>query len=495
MNELIDRNLRFLTPGPSFKVLAGLFICSQLFVLGLLSYIGTYTRYLADDYCEIVILRDGFLPSNVFGNYLEGRIRASNRFSNLLFIGISEGLGEYNVQVLPFLMILIWLVGLIWLMTQLHKLSGFPFPGSVDYLAAITILFFSAWQAPNRFQIFFWRSGMATHFVPLVFMTLFCGFILYRINLGKKIGFHTSLGVFLGSFLIGGFSEPPAAFLIVLIFILLPIIWRWDDATRRQITLNLIIYCLGGTLFALLAMFFAPGNLTHGNTSLENLLLAFGNTIRFTVNFMDDTVRTLPLPSLVSVLTGLLVFFILYIKSEKQDLDSYRMRQIWMWVLLVPFIQFLLIAASFGPSAYGQSYPAERAQFLGRLIMTVALLLEGALLGVLFAHAKIIISRRRFFIFLGILTLFILAFYPLRAGLSLLDDIPEYRQWTSTWDLRQMEINNSIAMGEQDLVVRWLPTKDGVKEIDGDTGHWVNRCVAEYYGVNTIRSVPMDNEK
>jgi hypothetical protein len=99
-----------------------------------------------------------------------------------------------------------------------------------------------------------------------------------------------------------------------------------------------------------------------------------------------------------------------------------------------------------------------------------------------------VISRQQVFFLLSSFLFFILAFYPLRAGLALIAEFPDYQQWASKWDLRESEIYNSISMGEQDLVVRWLPTRDGVKEIDADTRHWVNRCAAEYYEVDSIRS-------
>jgi Family of unknown function (DUF6056) len=162
--------------------------------------------------------------------------------------------------------------------------------------------------------------------------------------------------------------------------------------------------------------------------------------------------------------------------------------------MVAPVIQYLLIAASFAPSAYGQSYPAERAQILGRLIMTATLLLEGALLGVLCAHSRVLIPWRRTIFLVCSLGFLILAFYPMRAGLILLAEVPEYRQWASAWDLREIEINNSINMGERDLVVRILQSKEGVKEIDATTKHWVNRCAAQYYEVDSIQAVQMEDQ-
>jgi hypothetical protein len=126
--------------------------------------------------------------------------------------------------------------------------------------------------------------------------------------------------------------------------------------------------------------------------------------------------------------------------------------------------------------------------------MTAALMFEGTLLGLLSALYGKTLFRRQVLYTLSVLTLLILAFYPLRAGLILLADVPAYSEWASRWDVREAEIYEAVEAGGQDLVVSLLPTRDGVKEIDGLTRHWVNGCAAEYYGINTIRSVPMNNK-
>jgi hypothetical protein len=489
-----DQISQLIKPNMLFIVMIGLITAAELFALGALSYLGTHYRYMADDYCESVLIRNEPVLTAVFHRYVDGDFRASNRYSNLLFVGLSEVLGKNSVQILPTLMILALLVGMTWSLNQFLKLTGIRLPGLVVYWAAVSVVFFSAWQAPNRFQIFFWRSGMATHFAPIVFISLFSGFVLYQICSANKPALWISFAVFLASFMIGGFSEPPAVFMVVLIILSMVAVWRWKDVSRRRSVINLLGYSLAGTCLALIAMFFAPGNLTHGTSSLAYLVTTLGKTFKFTFEFLIDTVKTLPLPTLITFFTPFLVSFGFFIKPENQSLPHQSNRQTWIWILLILLTQYLLITASFAPSAYGQSYPAERARFLGRVIMTVALMLEGALLGVLCARYSVILSRRTLFSSLSVLTLFLLAFYPLRAGFTLLTEVPEYRNWASAWDLRETKIYNDIEMGEQDLVVKLLSSREGVKEIDANTRHWVNRCTAEFYGVNTIRSIPMENE-
>ena len=487
MKTIMGQYFQNIKPIKIFTGLTGLIIVTQLLAIGVQAYLGTFNRYIADDYCESVQVRDEPVLSAVVNRYMDGSFRSSDRYSNLMFVGISQMLGKYNNQILPASMLIIWLVGLIWSLNQIRKLMELRLSRIFDLLIAISITFFSMWQAPNPFQTFIWRSGMATHFAPLAFLSLFVGFVLCQINTGKKPGVWVYLFVVFCAFIIGGFSEPPATFMIAsLVLLILSIRW-WDNDAKKSRTLTFLAYSLIGFLLAFFTMFLSPGNVSHGTASLSNLPVAFLRTIQFTYNFMDDTVRTLPFPTLISVLTSFVISFVFSLISGN-NLSPYQRNRIWMFFLIVPIIQFLLIASSFAPSAYAQSYPAERAQILGRLVMTTALLLEGVLLGILFSQAKVLFSLRRPAILLGSLLFFVLAFYPLRAGWSLFTDVSDYREWAFAWDLREAEIKKAIATGETDLVVMWLPTREGVKEIDATTTLWVNRCAADYYGVDSIRS-------
>jgi hypothetical protein len=156
---------------------------------------------------------------------------------------------------------------------------------------------------------------------------------------------------------------------------------------------------------------------------------------------------------------------------------------------LVPLLSFFFIAVSFSPSAYGQSYPEERARFVGRFLMTSALIFEGTVLGVWLAQLKKTSMHQQTIFLFAILVVLSLGLYPLRASASLLKEVNDYKAWGSAWDARQAAILAAHTSGETDLVVRWLPNRYGVKDLDGNVRHWINSCAAKYYGINTIRSV------
>jgi len=158
-------------------------------------------------------------------------------------------------------------------------------------------------------------------------------------------------------------------------------------------------------------------------------------------------------------------------------------------MVLVLLLAYLLIAASFAPSAYGQSYPAPRARFAGRVLMTAALMMEGALLGTLVA--QVVALQSVFARTFALILLAVLLLYPLRTAQRLAQDIPVYRQRAAAWDAREAEIRALKAGGAQDLIVRFLRTERS-QDLGDQADFRLNRCAAALYGVNSIVAVPMD---
>ena len=75
-----------------FRIVVLLFVLATLIYLGVMAYLGTFTRYMADDYCETYFTQTYSPLGAVINRYEEGQWRAANRYSNLLFVGIVETL-------------------------------------------------------------------------------------------------------------------------------------------------------------------------------------------------------------------------------------------------------------------------------------------------------------------------------------------------------------------------------------------------------------------
>jgi hypothetical protein len=473
-----------------FSIVVLLQTTGMLAFLAAIAYLGTFTRYMADDYCETYITQTYSPLGAVINRYEEGQWRAANRYSNLLFVGVVESmLGKKSVEIIPVVLIILWVIGLVYLVRQVRKLAGIQWHIYMDVFLGAALAFFSILEAPNRFQTFYWRSSMATHFVPLVFLNFLIAFLLSRTRLdsGASPFVWAVIGSFFASFMIGGFSEPPVTVMVVGAGLGLAYIWFFVKNNMRRTFLSLTASVFAGAVSALIVMAVSPAvsNLSKNTPSFIEWLQ---RTTQYTYLFMIDVFKTLPLPSLLSVVFPAVLVFVIYREKENSNVINARVNR--NIALALPFILILLIAAGFSTSAYGQSYPVARARFFAHYLITITLVFEGAFLGMWLSQVKWRFFSAVRFEYISILILLILAVYPFRASLQAIQDIPAYRRRAEKWDARESQINTLVAQGKTDLMVVQLDGVDGVKELDSFASHWVNLCASKYYEVNSIRAVP-----
>jgi hypothetical protein len=184
-----------------------------------------------------------------------------------------------------------------------------------------------------------------------------------------------------------------------------------------------------------------------------------------------------------------LIFYTLYATPIPALTPSQR-KLTSIMLAVIPILSYLLIVASFLPSVYGQSFPVERARFTGQLCLVAGLMIEAALLGSLSAQIRSRITEILNLKLISAILLAVAALYPLRAAGLALADIPAYQTRAEAWDTREAQIYKLRAEGQTDLIVFQFDGVEGVKEMDVNANHWVNRCAAKYYQVKSIRAIP-----
>ena len=491
MNELLNDLKRKFSEEPYFWLALSLGILTTSIGLGLYAYLGTFSRYGSDDYCLSAFFLQGDLLSRMIRRYFV----TSGRYTNILFIGLVDKIfGWHNVAILPPLMLILFVLGLYLLLKEIGGIVALGWSRWLVLFMAVSIPYFSTLQAPDLYETLYWRAGMTSHYVPLVFILFLSVVMLKQIrSAGERA---PSLGIqavcFIGAFLTGGLSEPPTALMITILFMAVCAVWWWEEGRSRRSILIVLSWSLAGALMALLVMAFAPANLLRLQTAPPGLLELVSEIIRHSLEFIVDTLRTLPIPTLISVAVPAVLFYVKFADpSQNLSKEAYS----WLGILMIVIflIAYLLIAATFAPSVYGQSYPVPRARFAGRVLMTSALMINGALLGILVANTRMrffqSIHLRRF----AILVLMLLMIYPLRGAWRTSVEVPVYQQRAVAWDLRDSEIRALKAEGIQDLVVRFLPDEK-IQDLGDHTGFRLNRCASVIYGVNSIVAVPMQDE-
>jgi hypothetical protein len=469
---------------PFFRPALSLGVFTTFIALVLYGYLGTFSRYGSDDYC----LSAFFVQDNVFNAFLQRYFSASSRYTNILFIGLVDRLfGWYNVAILPALMLALFVLGLYLFLKEIVEMLKLGWSRWMIFLLSLLVVFFSITQSPDLYETLYWRAGMTSHLAPMVFIPFFGAFLLRQIRkTNERVpSLWVQAAAYIIALVLGGFSEPPTALMITILGVAIVAVWWWGDVRSRRSILIILTWSLLGTLTALLVMAIAPANSIRMQTPPPPLPELISKTISYPSYFIVDTLRTLPTPTLVSVVVAALLFYVQY-AHPSQPLSKEARNRLIILMLLVLAFTYLLIAASFAPSVYGQSYPVPRARFAARVAMTVALIMEGALLGTLVAQVgfQSIYLRN-----LTLLAFMILALYPLRTAWRTLGEVPVYQQRAAAWDFRDAQIRRLKVEGTQDVVVGFLSDEES-QDLGDYTEYRLNRCAATLYGVKSIVAVP-----
>lgn len=463
-------------------------LIAMLIAIGMYAYLGVFSRYLADDYCEAVRVNNSSPFDAVFDRYSAGATRASNRYSNLLFVGLSEMLGNNNMQVTIVSMILLWGAGLSWCVHEIRRYLKIDWFVPLDIFWGATFGFFSFLQAPNLFQSVFWRSSMMTHFAPLVLGSFLCAFLvrqLRRLRISPSSHLINSIAFF-AAFIIAGFSEPPAATMVTVLALLMPVAWLCEKSPVKQKQFALVAWTFTGAFLGLMIMFFSPAGANIAEKRNLDFVVIAGKSFFYSYLFIIDSLKIVPLPTFLSVLMPLLLVW-LYKQAQLSPLSRKDRYIILIEIVAIPILMWLLIAAGFSPSVYGQNYPVERMRFLARTIMIAAFMLEGALFGVLLKDMQFkyhqISGQWAVLVFFAVVAIV----YPVRAALHMYKfDVPQFRTNAENWDIRDAQIRSAVEQGAADLVVVQLDSMGGVVEYKGNRSFWVNLCAARYYGLDSL---------
>lgn len=459
-------------------------IAAVLIALGMYAFLGTFSRYTSDDYClSAFYVRDTDFLTNMAARYQV----SSSRYTNILFIGFADKVfGWYNPAVLPPLMLTLFVAGLYLFLDQIQKLARLSWSRWFSFYLAALIVYFSLVQAPDLYETLYWRAGMTSHFAPIAFLPFLGAFVIKQIRLASERippGWVYAV-CFVMMFMIGGLSEPPTTLMVTTLGLAIFAVWWWvpKSPVRRSI-LMILFSTLAGAFIALMVLALAPANAQRLGNTESNLFVLAWSTFSKTLEFMADTVRTLPLPVFFSLVIPALLFHMTSSNEESPSKSSFQNLAVFIPVVLL--ISYILIAASFAPSVYGQGFPAARARFAGVVLFSATCMMIGAFTGKVTADSKMILLRSSWFRISIMIMFILLSLYPLRTAWRLASEVPAYQQRAAAWDARDLQIRTLKAEGVRDLTVPFL-SDDAVQDLGDRREFRLNRCAARLYGVNSI---------
>lgn len=414
------------------------------------AWVGAYARYVADDYCWAGVLRiEGFWPAQVawYTGY-------SPRYAFTFLVNLAELAGPAVVPLLPTVALVTWLTSLVWCFSQFGlRLRPALILGEVAVLAVLH-------TAPDLGQSLYWQTGMLTYLLPLILATLFVGLVV-RAERRPSVSLPTVVVCAALTYVAGGLSETyliPQNVALTLVTV--------AALVYRRSALPYIVTGLAGGVLALATILIAPATASRVGGSPADLWLALSASIAAGAYQALRLVRYFPhIVALCLALPALL-------QLPSRAPDGRRLGLVTAAVAFtLPFCYF--------PSFYAQNgNPPARSLIVPGAILIGYLAFLGVALGPYFG-ARVPTAGRW-------ASVAALLAVPLGVAVTTFPDGARAADYAAQWDAEDALIRSARDSGQRELVVPPLPPNLGEDFVTADPKHFLNVCVARYYGVDTI---------
>ena len=443
---------------------------------------GFYSRYAADDYCYgYRVNQNGFFYNQIH-SYTTLTEYSSNRFSLTLFNNVVEKIG--GPQAIPFIpaaVIITWFLGLAYLFIQISEIRFAKEQTVIAIASAAVILFFTFYLAPNLYQILFWLSATNPYLTPLILLTTIAGRLL-AVTKNNKTRWFNYVEFGLLSFLACGFSETAAVWQLALLSfgLFIAFIFKNRSAIAKNSIKPLSIIFLFA-LISLVIIVINPTNSIRGSPfSNPNLITLISKSIFHGEEFIRLSVFGKPLPFFA-------VFSFGFLFSSLANSFKPNMKVLLLFLLLINLISLSLIIATMIPSMYAMSaYPGDRALLPAHFTLVLTIFINGWIANNLITKLVPNTIRLRMASIYPMIGLVLLGYVTARIAPRVYDDLDKYQLRAQAWDVRHQNIINEKKAGNQDIIVPAFDSAYSIFEIQDKSFHWINMCVANYYGVKTI---------
>jgi hypothetical protein len=449
-----------------------------LSTLALHAYLGSYSRYIADDFCSAGMARRFGILRAVWYWYLNW----TGRYSASALDAVFGLIGPVVTPFVPAAALLIWLMALMYaaaaFLPNEGKLRIAPSAAIAVTLVAVTLIL-----SPNVPQSLYWGQGMRSIIPPLVLGTIYTG-CLARIGTGKWPASRQVPLCILGFLLamtIGGFNETYAALQFGALAIASAIVRAIGGSRERKELLPHFLAGTAGSALAVIVVAASPGNAIRQSfyavpPGLVGLLqMAWSNFLQFLAHTVGAPERVLAIlgTACISIFMGM---------------QAVRVNTRAWAAPLILVGGFGLAFACFIPAAYGLSdSPPERTLLIPVHLLTLAIMLTGAVLGSALARkAGAGLART-----LSESVILLLASALSIGAIIIVDqDLISSRQiyigYAAHWDAVNAQIVQAREMSQSEIWIQPIANWAGLNEPNDNPKFWVNICLSQYYGIDVF---------
>ena len=446
-------------------------------------YLGSYTRFLADDFCSVHY-------ANHFGLFRSiwfWRLNWSGRYS--AFVAdwlLTKVWGTDNLSlVLPFLLFT-WFVSAstaiyFALRTGKTKNQNLLISGAIGALFLFVVFSIS----PDIPQSFYWWNGMRSYALPLIILTVY--FALFEMLPDQFATGRAKTALASAAFLLffasGGLGETSAVFQFCLLAFLIVLQWLPSIKFKWNTALITLVAGLLGTIVSLVVIITAPGNALRQEelpptTNLVDLLRISWQ------GYWDFLLQIALAPEKISMLIGALLLTVWLGRVYKDQFSV----QAWRFPAYV-LGGILLSFACFPPGIYGYSEPPPtRVLIIPVFALITFLMYAGFLSGIWLAKQSFTTVRMAQTVLFA--AVMILGFLSISQTHSLYQTRDVYISFARSWDEIDAQIWAAKANQEETVKVPFVNNWARLNTLIDNPKFWVNKCYSNYYGINVLGESP-----
>jgi len=457
------------------------------------AYLGTFTRYISDDYFSVASLHEyGYWGAQAYwwGNW-------TGRYSFIALILFADLFGLKVIPVLPALFQTLWLLSVSWAAYQLLSQNSFSRRLFLSFSLASVITWISLRSLVQYPEVVFWKTGICNYAISPILYSFFFGLLYRRLQKATQVRILEMLLSLALAFVAGGFSETGVAVQITLLgggFYFLAL----KNKSSQKNALLLLIPALTGSILALVIMSLSPGNLARAG-DLDNVFQIPDIAPRFFISF-EQALLFIPKWFVErTTLAGLAFLFgmLIYLVCSSSN-QAITLRQIVSRYFEMSIYVFLGIWSALAPSFIIRGYsPPERALLIAFFLITCLVIFWGWLAATLL-HL-FFIKTSAYLLQLAMLGLVYIAliFGPIATITANLKLLPILITYSILWDERDQFIKDAVNRGEKILTVTNFQKHKDLRRLDNsslwivgdleeDPDYWINQGAARYYGLDKL---------
>ncbi len=470
------------------------YLVSWFLLLPLLVYakLGTYTRFMADDYCFAAAAR----TMGMIGGFVHMYLTWNGRYSELFLGSLAGALGPNPVPFGTGVMLLMWFSATAFALYQLGLAQRQLARLFLAALLSAALVFSTAQLSFHLVQSLYWGSASRYSLPPLMLLAVCLGILKYRLTHSQpsRCSWLWGLAASGLTFVAGGFNETFSALQVsAWAMLMLGAVICAPGGLRNRI-LREAAPLLLGSLAALAVIAVAPGTdvrlgiLSPAPTLTAMLEIAWASTCDFLRWAFFSWQRSLSLLALM--LLSMLISTGRFGGHVPLIARTQTARRV---LVLLPGATLVLLYSCFVPAAFAMGgSPPGRILIIPGFVLVCAAAWLGLILGQLvaldFNRPRLAIPRS----ILGVVSLCVLVLYLVLACQAVYDQLRLLRpfaRYAEAWDANEVLIRAAQAQGDDHVTVATLPANwwglDG-RDFGPDPSFWVNECAGRYYGVQII---------